>query len=589
MFNRSRNFKHRELKEESRPEGNKNHRDILRGVCEEKEWNRKLENLGKICKEFEEGKKNLLEKIDEHSGKMEFEDSLNLRVTVGQIADRVMKISQGLENDKEEGRIEATSKQVEQFGVLLQDTKRELEEAIKINDKESKNEKIHDIKTDLRFKILIVDNTHKKVKNDSLKNFKKKVCGNTKVLENDKVKKDIQNFEDNIKRLSANIVFNRKIVEKYTQKEKYNEWKNKKGKIVEAIEKVKRVIEDQEKIFENHLKTKADFIASFLKNANEKLGEEMEKLIKLNGDLLEAEGLNVASFKELLKKNPQDISLRQKWPQSSEGSKDQDHPPVPQGYDASSASRSGQRGNERFQGGERPFRDKAKQPSSGQQADRGRPEIRKESSSSQQEGMPYRTMGQANERDQSDVRQSTERSAIGRSQTERSSGNRARVGCWSHLSSLLRDLGGGRKIWENLAKRGKINKYTRKLDIDIKSKEGIINGKQEISIKLEKIGLNKKRIFEKISSATTGKNQPNQDSCFISKYGGGVFDGVGGSYGGDTASKKAKDFFKQKLPDISKEISNLPEEQIKEKLKKMTLDIHNDIKKTLHVVQQPYR
>jgi serine/threonine protein phosphatase PrpC len=102
---------------------------------------------------------------------------------------------------------------------------------------------------------------------------------------------------------------------------------------------------------------------------------------------------------------------------------------------------------------------------------------------------------------------------------------------------------------------------------------------EEIDIKTEKLIVYEKGDIGEIASATTGKNEPNQDTCFIFKDGGGVCDGVGGEAGGDAASKKATEFFKEELSKLSKEVSNLSDEQIEGKLQEMTDKIHDDVKK----------
>ena len=94
----------------------------------------------------------------------------------------------------------------------------------------------------------------------------------------------------------------------------------------------------------------------------------------------------------------------------------------------------------------------------------------------------------------------------------------------------------------------------------------------------------KKGIIEEIASATTGCHKPNEDSCFISECGGGVFDGVSQGGRGAEASQMAKEFFKQELPKLFSTIKRdrLSSVQIEAELKQITLKLNSEIKEKLN-------
>ena len=134
------------------------------------------------------------------------------------------------------------------------------------------------------------------------------------------------------------------------------------------------------------------------------------------------------------------------------------------------------------------------------------------------------------------------------------------------------------------APREKKYRHIEKVYINKKSEDGSINGKDKIRINVESMIVHKKGIIKEIASATTGYHKTNEDSCFISKYGGGVFDGVSEGGRGSEASRMAKEIFKQKLPKLFGTVKRdgLSREQIKAKLKQITLETNNEINKKLN-------
>ncbi len=185
---------------------------------------------------------------------------------------------------------------------------------------------------------------------------------------------------------------------------------------------------------------------------------------------------------------------------------------------------------------------------------------------------------------QPEVWQSPKRRDSGSHRREENSGDHVRFTCFSHLSSLFRSLGGCRRMWECMAKTERTKQ------------EVYVKGKRE-DINIERRYVGKKWIKEVASATTIGERRnpnrymedpghnTNEDSCFISKYGAGVFDGVsrsygvGGSSGGGEASKKATKLFKQKLSEFSKKVRKLKDNQITYELDRMVSKIHDDIKK----------
>ena len=134
------------------------------------------------------------------------------------------------------------------------------------------------------------------------------------------------------------------------------------------------------------------------------------------------------------------------------------------------------------------------------------------------------------------------------------------------------------------APQEKIDKYAEKVYVNEKSKDGSIIGKAKIRIKIEKVIIFEKGIIKEIASAKTGDHKPNEDSCFISGCGGGVFDGVSEGGRGAEASRMAKEFFKQKLPELFGAIKRdrLSPEQIEAELKQITLELNNEINEKLN-------
>jgi serine/threonine protein phosphatase PrpC len=136
------------------------------------------------------------------------------------------------------------------------------------------------------------------------------------------------------------------------------------------------------------------------------------------------------------------------------------------------------------------------------------------------------------------------------------------------------------------APQEKIDECVKELEVYVnkKSKEGIINGEDKIRINIEKMVINKKGFIKEIASATTGYHEPNEDSCFISEYSGGVFDGVSKGGRGAEASQMAKESFKQKLSELFGTIKRdrLSSEQIEAELMQITLEINNEINEKLN-------
>jgi serine/threonine protein phosphatase PrpC len=134
------------------------------------------------------------------------------------------------------------------------------------------------------------------------------------------------------------------------------------------------------------------------------------------------------------------------------------------------------------------------------------------------------------------------------------------------------------------APREKKYEHREKVYLNKKSKDGSINGKDKIKINIERMIVHKKGIIKEIASATTGYHEPNEDSCFISKYGGGVFDGVSQGGRGAEASRMAKEFFEQELPELFGTIKRdrLSSEQIEAELKRITLETNNEINRKLN-------
>ncbi len=127
-------------------------------------------------------------------------------------------------------------------------------------------------------------------------------------------------------------------------------------------------------------------------------------------------------------------------------------------------------------------------------------------------------------------------------------------------------------------------KIYEKRSEDVYVNKKSINEKDKIMIETERMLVYKKGIIEEIASATTGYHKPNENSCFISECGGGVFDGVSQGGRGAEASQMAKEFFKQELPKLFSTIKRdrLSSVQIEAELKQITLKLNSEIKEKLN-------
>lgn len=153
--------------------------------------------------------------------------------------------------------------------------------------------------------------------------------------------------------------------------------------------------------------------------------------------------------------------------------------------------------------------------------------------------------------------------------------------------SLKERIEGAHRTLTDLVKT-KIESKSEEVPINkrIINSEGTITEEEDrIIINIEKFTIPKKGFIKEISSATAkGEHNLNEDSCFVSEYGSGVFDGVSQGGRGAEASRMTKGILERELSKLSDKIKSgeVQTEHINDVLKQITLDANNEINNKLN-------